>query len=394
MATYTPNLNLGKPEATDPFGNFRQLFNDNMDILDNGGGGSSTLAGLSDVDITTPSDGESLVYDSNSQKWVNGNVSGGGGGILLNQTLTFVGTTATITDSRVTADSRVFVYYHDTSLDEALACGLDADTSANTITFEANTAPQGTIVCDIVIDGGVGNGFIGIADCYSKEEKEVGCFIDGKPLYQKTIPLTTGNSNTYITYLTDISNPETMMIDFAGSFYITGTASVPAIPYFGTLNASADTNAFAVLCNVDNNKLRLDYRVGTSAYSKTAYVTVLYTKTTDTAGSGTWTPSGVPTIHYSTSEQVIGTWLGQTLYEKVFTISEVTVSANSWYEITSIDVSNISQLVSNKCLLTRNGMEWGLLSTQKSANNKLNVLNPRNANIAFDTIVLQYTKSS
>lgn len=41
MATYTPNLNLGKPEDTDPFENFRQLFNDNMDILDNGGGGGS-----------------------------------------------------------------------------------------------------------------------------------------------------------------------------------------------------------------------------------------------------------------------------------------------------------------------------------------------------------------
>ena len=40
MATYTPNLNLGKPESSDQFSAFRQLFNDNMDILDTGGGGS------------------------------------------------------------------------------------------------------------------------------------------------------------------------------------------------------------------------------------------------------------------------------------------------------------------------------------------------------------------
>ena len=40
-----------------------------------GGGGSSTLAGLSDVDITSPSAGQGLVYDATNQEWVNGNVS-------------------------------------------------------------------------------------------------------------------------------------------------------------------------------------------------------------------------------------------------------------------------------------------------------------------------------
>jgi hypothetical protein len=43
-----------------------------------GGGGASALDDLTDVDITTPSDGQSLIYDSDTQKWVNG--SGGGGG--------------------------------------------------------------------------------------------------------------------------------------------------------------------------------------------------------------------------------------------------------------------------------------------------------------------------
>ena len=46
MATYTPNHNLGKPEPTDPFGysSFLPLFNDNMDKIDQiGGGGSGSL---------------------------------------------------------------------------------------------------------------------------------------------------------------------------------------------------------------------------------------------------------------------------------------------------------------------------------------------------------------
>lgn len=40
------------------------------------GSGSSTLSGLTDVDISNPTDGQTLVYDATSQKWVNG--SGGG----------------------------------------------------------------------------------------------------------------------------------------------------------------------------------------------------------------------------------------------------------------------------------------------------------------------------
>ena len=47
-------------------------------VVRTGGGGSSTLSGLTDVDLTNPSDGQTLVYDAASQKWVNGNASGGG----------------------------------------------------------------------------------------------------------------------------------------------------------------------------------------------------------------------------------------------------------------------------------------------------------------------------
>lgn len=43
-----------------------------------GGGGSSTLAGLTDVNLSSPTDGQALVYDATNQEWVNGTVSGGG----------------------------------------------------------------------------------------------------------------------------------------------------------------------------------------------------------------------------------------------------------------------------------------------------------------------------
>ena len=61
MATYTPNYNLGKPEPTDPFGydSFLPLFNENMDKIDQIGGGSTYTAG-DGIDIT--SDVISLAY--------------------------------------------------------------------------------------------------------------------------------------------------------------------------------------------------------------------------------------------------------------------------------------------------------------------------------------------
>lgn len=46
-----------------------------------GGSGSSTLSGLTDVDISNPTNGQTLVYNATSGKWENG--AGGSGGALV-----------------------------------------------------------------------------------------------------------------------------------------------------------------------------------------------------------------------------------------------------------------------------------------------------------------------
>ena len=48
-----------------------------------GGGGASAMSDLTDVNITSPSEGETLIYDSTSEQWVNG--QGGGKQIALTQ---------------------------------------------------------------------------------------------------------------------------------------------------------------------------------------------------------------------------------------------------------------------------------------------------------------------
>ena len=49
-----------------------------IDNLTLGNGGSSTLAGLSDVSVVTPTTGQVIKYNSTTQKWENANESGGG----------------------------------------------------------------------------------------------------------------------------------------------------------------------------------------------------------------------------------------------------------------------------------------------------------------------------
>lgn len=51
-----------------------------LGIGSSSGGGASSLSELSDVNISSLVDGQGLVYDSATQKWVNGTVGGGGGG--------------------------------------------------------------------------------------------------------------------------------------------------------------------------------------------------------------------------------------------------------------------------------------------------------------------------
>ena len=168
---------------------------------------------------------------------------------------------------------------------------------------------------------------------YSEAEMEIGVWTDGKPLYQKTIHTGALPSNTdWVSIPHGITNIDKVI-------KCTGIAITP----------SGDDNYYYVI-----PQYRTTYNVGvTFEISKTninytqtwlnnvtdSYVTLQYTKTTDQPGSGTWTPQGVPTVHYSTDEQVIGTWIdGSTVYEKTF--SGTTNSTSIYFSNTS-DVDSV-----------------------------------------------------
>lgn len=149
-------------------------------------------------------------------------------------------------------------------------------------------------------------------DIYSFEERQVGVWTDGKPLYQKTFIF----EGTY----TGVNNDLSISIPNADNAFI-ASCWVKNLnnAIFNLSYAYADNNANNVTAFISADKSALGLRVGSNQTVKKLVVTIQYTKTTDVAGSGEYVPSGDKAVHYSTDEQVIGTWVdGSTLYRKTF----------------------------------------------------------------------------
>lgn len=100
MATHTTNYNLEKPEASDQFGDFRQSYNDNMDIIDanlgGGGGGGHTIIDPNGSNMAQRAGLQftgscSVTDDSVNDKTVV-NISGGGGSVNYSTSEQVIGT--------------------------------------------------------------------------------------------------------------------------------------------------------------------------------------------------------------------------------------------------------------------------------------------------------------
>ena len=271
MSTFTPNYNLEKPDSSDQFGLFRQLFNDNMDKIDN--------------------------------------ISGGSGKILKNQTLNFVGLVATVSDSDIDTDSDFAVFYYNEQ--DAEDAQIEAVSSSGTITFTAQTAPQNTITCDIVIfsaNGGGGSSTLAsLTDVnlttptdgqvltydgnsskwvnttpsggtinYSTSEQVIGTWTDGKTLYQTTVHINALPATPYtaVDYPHGIANIETIcwyeaMVHIPNSWNLTlPRANLTSSGY----NASASIEGY-----VSSTNIRMI--AGSDRSNCSADFTIRYTKT-------------------------------------------------------------------------------------------------------------------
>lgn len=190
---------------------------------------------------------------------------------------------------------------------------------------------------------------IGMADCYSTEERQVGVFADGKPLYQKSFYNSGGNMSNYqyiVPTPSDLNGIVEHLVDWKCSIHdVTHDRD-----YCLDHNRIVISEDVRFSCYVDSDNTPYFVVLGATNSSfmtqvSNIYVTIQYTKTTDTPGSGQWTPSGAPAVHYSTEEQVIGTWIdGSTLYETTVSWPSVTAGGNTLITLAH-GIPNIAKVI-------------------------------------------------
>ena len=215
---------------------------------------------------------------------------------------------------------------------------------------------------------------------YSTEEREIGVWTDGKPLYKKTwifsSELTISQTSFTDTSIdaTDIDN-----IIRVEAIHDDGTC------FEGVMADPTKSNHTIVgLQTARNNN-------GCSIMK----LTLQYTKISDTPGSGTWTPQGVPAVHYSTEEQIVGTWIdGSTIYGKVFELqNSLLINADSWGD-TSISNTDKAVIIDVKLWDTNGSIFTQIGANRDSQLGYVQILNSRNAAISINKIYLEYTKTS
>ena len=157
-----------------------------------------------------------------------------------------------------------------------------------------------------------GYGYVSSGDIYSFEERKIGVWCNGKPLYQKTIDFGAIPNSTTKTVNHGIENIENI-------WYVDAVTNYTGIVFGGIMPIVYSGKTFRVACR----ESAVEIVTNENWDNYTALVTVRYTKTTDVAGSGEYVPSGDKAVHYSTEEEVIGTWLGETLYRKVIDLGNL-----------------------------------------------------------------------
>ena len=230
--------------------------------------------------------------------------------------------------------------------------------------------------------------------CYSEEEREIGCWTDGKPLYQTTIhtgALTKDGNWHSIAH--NIPNIDKIIL-CTGTVYAADNTA-----YFMPNYRPGLTQGICL----DATNTDIEYIQNWLDSSPDSYITLQYTKTTDQPGSGSWTPQEIPAQHYSTNEQIIGTWIdGNILYEKTIVVPNffTTISEWGWYG-GQIDISSMILNISQSFpILEKSYITLGDTTTRQPCYIDCQVPSgpvvyfPGSSRSGTLTLTIQYTKAS
>ena len=372
------------------------------------------LADLDDVTISSVTSDQILKY--NGSNWVNANESGGST-VSVTQIQSTGTKIAIISVDSVDTDlyapngggngGHTIVDDAGTDLTQRTNLqfkGAYSEDNSTDDTTEVNVVREMTKAEFDVLSDAEKVGFINITDItsssddrfqpvvYSLDEREIGVYADGKPLYQKTLKAENVTISDSTGYPFDITSLNVDSFIEMPSGYIRLTNDVRSLPFglVGTYSCGVDANPTTVTVTRRNGTGNLPV-VEVS-------VTIRYTKTTDTAGSGQWTPQGVPAAHYNETEHICGTWVdGSTLYEKTFVKTNLTGNTSNWVNIDTL--TGVDKIVSCDGFAIGNDGNYVDLGyyvriSWKSDNIRYYCKDLSTVTLTYIIFTLRYTKSS
>ena len=222
-------------------------------------------------------------------------------------------------------------------------------------------------------DSGISGQYGVMPVIYSNKEREIGVWTDGKPLYQKTVHINALPSTAYtaVSYPHNIANIDQICGYEAIARWSNGQiVQIPRLALYNGTTWSATANYCFGVDGITKTDIVL--LSGSDRSALNADVTIQYTKTTDTAGGGTWNNDGTPMHHYTTSEKIIGTWVdGSTLYEKTI----VHHARNNVAEANVIIDSSIKHNSNCYVVYIEGIVNYGQMNTTKGVPTDSNVYN-------------------
>ena len=226
---------------------------------------------------------------------------------------------------------------------------------------------------------------------YSEQEREIGVYVDGKPLYQKTFVSIPQSQN----YNIDVSG---LNIDKLVSRQGTITRDVGGGSYqqkdIEYRTESATYNAYGFGVELRDTNLSIDLYSYSYAQITEIRITIQYTKTTDTPGSGTWTPTGQFAHVYSTTEHIVGKWIdGSDVYECTWDFgSDISCLANTW-TTTSISNTGINRIIGYNATSSSGTYRGNLqINCDNTGVGYIQISSTDNISVRY--LTLSYTKSA
>lgn len=315
--------------------------------------GATSLNTLRDVVINSPATGQGIVWDEEKQQWTNGEVS---------------------TNDMVEITLAEY---------EALSTEEKNNDTTYFITDADNTDP-----------GGVGTAGILKPWLYDSDEEVVIGIYDGKPLYRKVYYIENQViSSSEIVINIDISSEIEKCVKVSSSIYDSLNSAWMLLPFRHP--------SYPIDLYVDGGSaVHLIFSNAYSPYDRITkiYITIEYTKTTDTEDSGVnlmpYTYVQNTSNNYSTEEQIVGKWIdGKPIYEKVIELDIVIQDTSRWAD-TYVDLGEIDIFIKGTVLDIYNQsfpVAMGWISEPK---NIAVLINPSAINCEIKYLIIQYTKTT